>query len=180
MKQLSLAPTQQLRRWFWILLVLNLLFIIGIGYYLRPLTSGQIVSFELARYPADAQQITTQWANAGLTGKAQQSIYFDFLFILLYTSGLAVACIFIARLTGHEILVRCGKFLTYLLVIAGICDVIENLSLLSTLRGTISDWHITLAYDMATTKFSLLMLALLFIAVCLVYWILGKLVRRRW
>jgi hypothetical protein len=77
--------------------------------------------------------------------KAVQSIYLDFLFIILYTSGLSVACVFFSRLTAHEVLMRTGYFFSYLLVAAGICDVIENVALLRSLHGSIRNWNVILA-----------------------------------
>ena len=46
---------------------------------------------------------------------------------------------------------------------------IENVALLKRLHGTIENWNVILAYDMAATKFSILILCLLFCAVCLVF-----------
>ena len=179
MKQLSNASHQQLRRLFWILLFINFLFIIGTGYYLRPLTSKDIVAFELARELPVAEKIIHNWQSTGLLDKARQSIYIDFVFIFLYIVSLSVAGIFIARLTKHELLIRSARLLLYLLIIAGISDSIENIALLKNLYGTVSKLNVTLAYDMAATKFSILILVVLFIAVCLVFWGLRKLTERR-
>ena len=174
MKRLSNASQHKLRRLFWFLLVVNLLFIVGSRYYLQPLTSKEIVAFELAREVPVAQELINNWQTTELLEKARWSIYIDFVFIILYTIGLAVAGMFIARLTQHEILIRSSKFLSYLLIIAGVCDVIENVSLLKSLNGEVTNWNVVLAYDMATTKFSILILAILFIAVCLVFWFFRK------
>jgi hypothetical protein len=178
MKQLSTASQQQLKRWFWTLLVINILFIAGSALYLRPLTSNNIVRFELAKHTPVAESIIQDWTDNGLLSKAKQSIYIDFLFIVLYSSALAVACIFISRLTNHEILVRAGKFFSYLMAAAGICDVIENISLLKSLYGTVSYWNVMLAYDMAATKFSLIILSVLFIGTCIIFWLLDKITTR--
>jgi len=169
MQRLSAAPQQRLQRWFWLLLIANVLFIAGAGFYLQPLTSRAIMDFELAKETATAERIIQGWQSAGLSYKAVQSIYVDFFFIVLYTSGLSVASIFIARLTRHEILVRTGNFFSYLVISAGICDVIENMAMLKSLQGTVHAWNVILTYDMAATKFSLLILTVLFIAVCLVF-----------
>ena len=142
MKRLSNASHYKLQRLFWFLLFINLLFIFGSSYYLRPLTSKEIVAFELAREVPVAQELINNWQTTELLEKARWSIYIDFVFIILYTIGLAVAGMFIARLTQHEILIRSSKFLSYLLVIAGICDVIENISLLKYFwRLHLSKWR---------------------------------------
>ena len=172
MKRLQSVSQYRVRRWFLVLLLANALYILFAGLYLRPLTSGEIVKFELAKECSVAEAIVQEWMAAGKFDKAVQSIYLDFLFIVLYTSGLSLACIFISRLTKHEILVRTGYFFSYLLIAAGICDVIENMALLRSLHGTINNWNVILAYDMAATKFSLLILSVLFLAICLIFWVL--------
>lgn len=179
MKRLQSVSQYRARRWFLVLLLANALYILFAGLYLRPLTSGEIVKFELAKEVSVAEAIVQDWTATGKYDKAVQSIYLDFLFIILYTSGLSVASVFLSRLTQHEILVRTGFFFSYLIIAAGICDVIENVALLKSLYGAIRNWNTILAYDMAATKFSLIILTILFLGVCLIFWGLAKLERKR-
>ena len=174
MKRLQSISQHRVRRWFLVLLLANALYILFAGLYLRPLTSREIIKFELAKEVHVAEAIVQDWTATGKYEKAIQSIYLDFLFILLYTAGLSVTCVFISRFTAHEVLMRTGYFFSYLLVAAGICDVIENVALLRSLHGSVNNWNVILAFDMATTKFSILILAALFIGVCLVFWPLRK------
>jgi len=174
MKQLSFAPPANLQRWFWVLLAINCLFIIASKWYMLPLSTDQIVRFELAKELSVAERMILEWETYGKLNHAIIGIYIDFLFIVLYTTGMSVASIYLGRLSGHEILMRTGKFVTYLLIIAGICDVIENIAMLKSLQGTPTRWSVLLAYDMATTKFSIVILSALFIAVCLVFRLLRK------
>jgi hypothetical protein len=44
------------------------------------------------------------------------------------------------------------------------------------LQGTPTRWSVLLAYDMATTKFSMVILSVLYIAICLVFRLLRKVV----
>lgn len=175
MKRLQSVSQYRVRSWFLVLLLANALYILFAGIYLRPLTSREIVKFELAKEAPVAEAIIQEWVNTGKYEKGIQSIYLDFLFIILYTAGLSVACIYLSRLTRHEILIRTGYFFSYLVIAAGICDVIENMALLRSLYGHVNNWNVILAYDMAATKFSLLILSVLFLAVCLVFWPLRKL-----
>jgi hypothetical protein len=174
MKRLQTVSQYRVRKWFLVLLLANALYILFAGLYLRPLTSGEIVRFELAKEVPVADSIVREWTSTGKFDKAVQSIYLDFLFIILYTSGLSVACVLLSRLTHHEILIRTGYFFSYLLVAAGICDVIENMAMLRSLNGSINNWNVILAYDMAATKFSLVILSILFLSVCLIFWALRK------
>jgi hypothetical protein len=163
MSLLSIARPAAINRWFWVLLTANFLFILASKVLLHPFTAGDIVQFELH-----------EWITHGKYNLAVMSIYFDFLFILLYTMGLGVTCIFLAGLTGHEILQRAGKFFASLLIVAGICDAIENVAMLNSMQGTMTQWSVILTYDMATTKFSIVILSVLFIFVCLVFRLLRR------
>jgi hypothetical protein len=173
MKQLSFASPANLQRWFWALLAINCLFIIASKWYM-PLSTDEIVRFELAKELSIAERIILEWETYGKLKHAIVGIYIDFLFVIFYTTGLSVASIYFGRLSGHEILMRTGKFVTYLLIIAGICDVIENIAMLKSLQGTPTRWSVLLAYDMATTKFSMVILSALYIAVCLVFRLLRR------
>jgi hypothetical protein len=176
MKQLSFAPPANLQRWFWVLLAINCIFIIASKWYMAPLSTDEIVRFELAKELSVAERTIQYWETYGKLNHAIIGIYIDFLFIVLYTTGMLVASLYFGRLSGHEILMRTGKFVAYLLVVAGICDVIENIAMLKSLQGTPSRWSVLLAYDMATTKFSIVILSALFIAVCIVFRLLRKIV----
>lgn len=178
MKITYAAPTASLQRWFWWLLLINVLFIACSRFYIQPLTSRDIVRFEVAKTTRVAESIVQEWKQMGKYNMAIQSIYIDYLFIILYTSGLAVACAFLSRLTGHEILIRAGKGASWLLAMAGICDVIENVAMTKSLQDAITPWNVMLAYDMAAAKFSVIILCLLFILVCLIFWLGNKLLNR--
>jgi hypothetical protein len=46
--------------------------------------------------------------------------------------------------------------------------------MLKSLQGTATKWSVLLAYDMASTKFSIVILSALYIAICLVFRLLRK------
>lgn len=181
MADLTVAPpihlSRQLQCWFWALLGLNLLFVIWSGNYLRPLQSREIVRFEIAKEVAVAKNIVEEWTDtpgAIHLSKAIESIYTDYLFIVLYVSLLSIACIYLSRLTGHEVLKRAGKFFQILVAGAGISDMVENLAIWYSLHGRLNNWNVTVAYDMALTKFSIIIVTLLFLLVCLIFYLVRK------
>lgn len=173
------SPTyssRQLKTWFWILLFLNIVFIIWSRNYLSPLETREIVEFEIAKNVPNAERIVRDWSTPDNTklNKAIEGIYIDYLFIILYTTGLAIACVYFSHLTGHEILKRTGRFFQFLIIGAGICDIIENVAMLNSLQGHLNGWNVVLAYDMAVTKFSIIILSLLFLVICLIFSLLRK------
>jgi len=74
MKITYAAPTASLQRWFWWLLVMNILFIVGVDTYLRPLTYGEMVRFEVAKEVTVAEAIVKEWSQAGFFAKALQGV----------------------------------------------------------------------------------------------------------
>jgi hypothetical protein len=184
MADLSIASTRYsskpLKRWFWIFLLLNTAFTIGSRYYLRPLDTGDIVKFETAKHVPVAENLIREWTSseAGKLDKAIDAIYIDYLFIALYVIGLSIACLYLSVLTGHEILRKAGRFLPILLVGAGVCDIIENIAMWYSMNGHLTNWNVTVTYDMAVTKFSIVILSLLFLLVCLIFYLLRILSRQ--
>jgi len=174
-KNRDMPASTRIRSWFWFLLFLNILFIVGSKYYLAPLASGEIVQFETAKYPGKAQAIIDDWVAHGKLEKAKQSIWIDYLFIFLYTGGLMAAVMFIADSTHHPLLMRSGRFFRWLLPAAGICDFLENIFMQRTLSGVPKGFTVMLTYDMAVAKFSILIVTFLFLVMCLLFWLLRKL-----
>lgn len=168
--------SRQLRLWFWILFFLNIGFIIWSKNFLFPLTTREIVQFEIAKKLSVAESILSEWSNSddGKLTKAVQSIYIDYVFIILYTTGLTIGCIYWSQLTRHPVLKKAGRFMCFLVVGAGVCDVIENIAILNSLTGHLNGWNVLVAYDMAVTKFSIIILSFIFILVCLIFYILTR------
>ncbi len=164
-----------LRSWFWLLLLLNCIFLLVSKYYLAPLSSGELVQFETAKRVSKAQAIIADWSATGKNEKAMESIWIDYLFILFYVAGLMVAVLFISEATHHPLLFRSGRFFRWLIPAAGICDVVENISMTRSLQSHPTPLTVMLAYDMAVAKFSILIVTFLFLILCLLFWILQKL-----
>jgi hypothetical protein len=175
----SRYSSKTLQRWFWILLVLNSAFIIWSRNYLSPLDTGDIIKFETAKHLPVAESLISEWTTGDSTklDKAGQAINIDYLFIALYVIGLSIACVYLSNLTGHEILKKSGRFLPFLLVAAGICDIVENVAMWYSMNGHLTQWNVTVTYDMAVTKFSIIILTLLFLLVCLIFYLLRILTR---
>ena len=171
-----IQSSRQLQRLFWIFLFLNIAFILWSKNFLQPLATREIVQFEIAKKVVVAESILQEWtANDGIKlRKATQAIYLDYIFIILYTVGLSIASVYFSQLTGHQILKRAGRFIQLLIIGAGVCDIIENSAMLNSLSGHLNSWNVWVAYDMALTKFSILIVSLLFLLFCLAFYFLQK------
>jgi hypothetical protein len=143
--------------------------------YLAPLSSDEIVQFEIAKTADRAQHIIADWKITGRYEQGVKSTYFAYIFMVLYTLAMALGCRFASICTGNDILIKGGRGFAWLIVAATICDGIENMALSQTLKGNISQWNVSIAYNLARVKFSIVIVCLLFIVTCFLYWMIGKL-----
>jgi hypothetical protein len=162
---------RRLRLYFWVFLALTLGFIAWSRIYIKPLTTKEIVKFEVAKHLPKAERMLFEWKLEGKMEKARDSVYADFLFIILYSGCLITGVLLVSRLSKHILLLRTGRFISLLIPVAAVCDVVENMAMLKTLNGAGSAFYVMLTYDMAVAKFSIIILALIFVFICVLFWI---------
>jgi hypothetical protein len=160
---------------FWLFFLLTIAYVIWVRNYLSPLSSDEIVQFEIAKTTNNAAAIIGEWKNTGKYELGLQSTYFAYLFMVLYTIAIALGCRFLAVCTGNEILIKGGRGFSWLILAATACDLVENIALSRTIRGDISQWNVTVAYDLARVKFSVVIVCILFMVTCVLFWGIGKL-----
>jgi hypothetical protein len=165
----------RLRQLFWLFFLLTIAYMIWVRNYLSPLSSDELVQFEIAKTAGKAQTIVQEWKNTGKYDLGVRSTYFAYIFMALYTLAIALGCRFLSALTGNEILMKGGKGFSWLIVTATACDLVENTALSRTIRGPVSQWNVTVAYDLARVKFSIVIVCILFMLTCFLYWGIGKL-----
>ena len=165
----------RLRPLFWLFFLLTIAYMIWVRNYLAPLSSDEIVQFETAKTVGKAQSIIEDWKLTGKYEQGVKSTYFAYVFMVLYTLAIAIGCRFISLCTGNEIMIKGGRGFAWLIVLATICDLVENIALSRSLNGHISQWNVLTAYNLARIKFSIVIVCLLFILACALYWGIGKL-----
>lgn len=169
------ARFSRLRQLFWLFSLLTIAYMIWVRAYLAPLSSDEIVQFEIAKTVTKAQAIIDNWKITGKYHKGLESTYFAWLFMVLYTLAIALGCRFVSACTGNEIMIKGGQGFAWLIVLATICDLVENIAVSHTLHGPVSQWNVSLAYNLARIKFSIVIVCLLFMLACSLYWAIGKL-----
>ena len=171
--------TNRLQRLFWLMLVLNIIYIAWMRFQMAPLQTSEILSFEISRTSERATIWVNNWkAQPPKFEKAVASLAYDYLFIVLYSIGLIVAVLHFGRISGQDLLARSSRFISALLVVAGICDVVENLFLARVLVDPSVEFYVRMAYNFAAAKFSILILAMLFLAVCAIFHLLTRFERK--
>ena len=169
------ARFSRLRQLFWFFFLLTIGYMIWVRNYLAPLSSDEIVQFEIAKTVNKAQAMVDTWKVTGKYEQVVKSTYFAYVFMVLYTLAIAFGCRFISVCTGNEIMIKGGRGFAWLIVLATICDLVENIAVSQTLHGPVSQWNVSLAYNLARIKFSIVIVCLLFMLACSLYWAIGKL-----
>jgi hypothetical protein len=126
--------------------------------------SPNIVDFELAGTVAKASGIINQW-NALSKIQAGFNLGIDYLYMPVYSTTIALACVWAAMVLKARVWRSVGLMLAWALWLAAIFDAIENYALLTMLYGNVADPYPMMARLCATFKFSLILLGLAFSAV---------------
>ena len=172
--------SSQLRKKFWISFLLSILFIFVMKFLIGPVTTRQIVDFELAKTAEKALKVKNELIRLGILDLFLRSVYLDFVFLVLYSACFFYGCRFISGLTGNYILRKAGEAFSWLALLAGIADVVENIGMIRIAKSKVfKNWLPELTYDMALMKFSLLIIMLLFMLVCLIIWGIDKVAQRK-
>lgn len=157
--------SQQRRFLFWTALGSTALAAAVLQYLDAPLKTTAaplgIVSFELAGTQKQVQAILVSWDSYARL-HAAFSLGFDYLFMLLYTTTIALGLIWQTERVS-TLGKRLGVGLAWSMGIAGIADATENVLLWKILLERAPDFFPPLARIAAITKFVLIILALFYL-----------------
>lgn len=144
------------------------------GIAVKPLTSQDIVRFELARSAEQAAFILSGWKLRGVTSLFIRSVYLDFVFLVLYCYTLSLICKALAQFAGGW-LRQTGIFFSKVIWVAGICDIIENVAMIWSVKDFPTTTTVVVAEYAAIIKFSLVFLTFVNIILLLGWLGLSKL-----
>ena len=135
-----------------------------------------IVSYELAGSVTEAQRILASW-NPTARLYAAFSLGLDTLYIPAYAIAIGLACAWAAELWNKRRgwLALIGVGLAWALMVAALCDAIENVGLVTmTLSGVREPWP-ALARGCAVVKFLLIGAGLVYALIGGVAWLRSRL-----
>jgi hypothetical protein len=131
-----------------------------------PATPQGILNLEFAYSRTHVNTVLTAWQSgtaATVIPAAKTNTRWDFVFIFFYAGLLYLLCNRLSRIyktgSGFE---KAGRWLAYAAIVAGLLDVVENACMFIAMNG-----HVQHALAMATTicaatKFTLVIIALLY------------------
>jgi hypothetical protein len=157
---LNALPSDQRVRVFIPLLVAMLL----ITFAFRFIGPAQptIVDFELAGSVEQAQAIIDAWNQTDRI-RAGFSLGFDYLYMPVYSTTIALACVMATGVLKRKSWNTIGLLLAWGLWIAALFDATENLALFTELLGNNAAPYPQIAQICATIKFGLIVLGLLYV-----------------
>jgi hypothetical protein len=123
-----------------------------------------IVSFELAGTVPAAQRMLASWQGEARI-YAGLSLGLDFLFMPAYAGAIGLGSVLVGRALRRRAIwwETAGMLLSWVLPLAAILDVVENIALIRLLLGATETIWPTLARWCALPKFALVALGLVFI-----------------
>lgn len=152
-----------------ILLITIIINIITIRIFDAPLKNENckngIVSFELAKDLDKTVAILNSWdTNAKIN--MSLSLGFDFLFLLVYSSFIALLIFNINnKLWEKKFFYRFGNILIVMIFIAAFFDIIENIALIKLLLGDLKQTWSTVSYYFATIKFVIVLICIIYLLI---------------
>ena len=161
---LDFLPDKVRKPLFWALLVWTLILFAIFRPLGAPLTTSAapagIVSFELARTPANAQAMIASWdARAQLF--AAFGLGFDFLFMPSYALAIALG-ILLAAGRHPGAIAKLGAWLGWGAFLAALFDAVENIGLWNSLLGNVNSAWPLISFWCASFKFGLILLGILY------------------
>ena len=132
-----------------------------------------IVDFELAGSVPKAQAIIDAWNETDRI-RAGFSLGFDYLYMPVYSTTIALACVMAAGVLKRKAWHTSGLLLAWGLWLAAIGDATENLALFTILLGNNAVPYPQVAQICAAIKFGLIVLGLLYVVVGVVLRLIKK------
>jgi len=143
------------------LVLLALFLVLTISFRFIGPAQPTMVDFELAGTTARATEIINTWDTPDKV-RAGFSLGFDFLYMPVYSTLFALACVWAAGVLAHRRWRATALLLAWSLWAAALFDAIENVALTVMLLGTVADPYPQVAMVCASIKFGLILLGLVF------------------
>ena len=170
----------------WILaagMVIIILAMIPSGRPLRTAaTPGGILCLEFANTSQKVENVLSAWKSNSIgqenaIAAAKNNTYLDFVFLFLYSFFLFTCCRQLAAsLPGKKTFSLIFNVASHLALVAGLLDIFENLGMLKSLNGSISDQGAMATVIFAAVKWILVIGVIVLIAGGIVY---RHLIKRR-
>jgi len=131
-------------------------------------TTYGILNFEFAWTIEQVELIFTAWGSTGMALQ-EAGVYWDFIYIIGYVSFAFGGIVLVTRKVSGNFQ-KVGLYVSFIAVLSGVFDVIENIFLLIMLQnpGTVPIFAPPIAGIMATIKFTCLAIALIYFVIGLV------------
>jgi hypothetical protein len=127
----------------------------------------------MLQFELNAEEVIAQWTPADKI-RAGFSLGLDFLYLVVYSTTISLACIWASNLlkSSSLLLASVGIYLAWGQWLAALFDAVENIALVRILLGSPTKTLSKVARTCAITKFTLVLLGLVYAAIGGVFWLI--------
>jgi len=174
----SVSPTHRVAVFlsFFALTLALMIALLGIDVPLQTTAAPKgIISYELAGSITEAQRILASW-NPTARLYAAFSLGLDYLYMPAYAIAIGLACAWAAELWSKRRgwLALVGVGLAWGLMVAALCDAIENVALVTMLLSGVREPWPAVAFGCAAVKFALTGAGLVYALIAAVAWLRSR------
>lgn len=141
--------------------LLGVTLVVGTALLLLDPGGQGIVGLEVAGTVAAATEVMAEWDQRDVI-HAAFGVGLDYLFLLAYSSTIALACVWGRRVFHHAWLITLGGVLAWAAWVGAALDAIENVALLDMIRGPVASPAPQIAATCAYVKFLLVYAGVLY------------------
>ena len=163
-----------IKKYSWIFLIAATLLMVYVmtstGNSLKnPATPLGIINLELAYNAVDVQNILNAWdndisKNSDVVADAKKNTWLDFIFLMLYSSLFYFLCKkLISFFKPGSFWKRIGNIIALATIATGLLDIVENIGMLKSLNGNVSDNIALLTASCSTVKWVLAFIIITFL-----------------
>ena len=146
----------------------------------NPATPLGIINLELAGNAVHVQNILNAWDNdisksRSVIADAKKNTWLDFIFLLFYTSLFYFLCKkLISYFKPGSLWVQLANIVATGAIVAGLLDVVENIGMLKSLNGNVTDTTAFVTAACSTVKWLLVFITIIFLITSSAYKIIFK------
>lgn len=151
----------------YVLLLLLVICVFAMRYFdsflINDIATYGILSFELAKELVVSEAILNSWTEVELAATGL-SLGFDFIFIIVYASFIALLIYNInQRLWKSHLFYHVGRFMIWSIYLAALFDIVENIALIQLVLGNLNQIWSSTAYYLASIKFVIILSCIFYI-----------------
>ena len=145
---------------FFFLGILSLCAMLFLSYQMRPLNvrpgvPNGMITYQLSGTPENVAAYNAVWQEKGVMDTARNHIWFDFIYLVIYSLFFYTATRRFIRLNPAPTVLKYSSVLIFASLLPGMLDAVENLFLMKWLNGQIDSFSPGMIFIVASLKYGI-------------------------